>query len=449
MIILNNLLINKNSQKYQPFLLNLISGRRRLLSQDELMMVHNLKANKGLSEYEIKLYNNLIAEKQFMTEKYRNYLEQKLDENNYFIKNEIADDYSFSIELTRDCNMRCPFCYVKDRLNSNTSMTKAYIDSIYDFYLKYCDDINKIINTKNIRITGGEPLINDESVNLINYISEKWYNAKISLFTNGINLLKYYDKLPISKLGEVDISLDGIKKIHIDRRYNKSTGNYNIYDNIIYGIKKLINDEVNVIIKTVVDKDSYKYILEFKKFLKEEGILDSEHCEWTISFTLDFQNELDIDEKYNNIEEIEEINKYLVKNKIGSIGFLSSSNLFRVLSRPKDQVYYPRIYRCSIKKLSKCYFGCNGNIYYCDCIDENRGIIGTFYPYAELKKFEISELLNRNIMTNEKCKKCSYKFICLGGCPLSSIAKDKNESCGIFKEEKILDNLEFDYNSIK
>lgn len=178
MIILNNLLINKNSQKYQPFLLNLISGRRRLLSQDELMMVHNLKANKGLSEYEIKLYNNLIAEKQFMTEKYRNYLEQKLDENNYFIKNEIADDYSFSIELTRDCNMRCPFCYVKDRLNSNTSMTKAYIDSIYDFYLKYCDDINKIINTKNIRITGGEPLINDESVNLINYISEKWYNEK-------------------------------------------------------------------------------------------------------------------------------------------------------------------------------------------------------------------------------------------------------------------------------
>lgn len=449
MLILNNLLINKNSQKYQPFLLNLLSGRRRLLSQDELIMVYNLKANKELSEYEVELYNVLIAEKQFMSDKYRNYVEKKLDENNFFIKNEIADDYSFSIELTRDCNMRCPYCYVKDRLNSNVSMTKAYIDSIYDFYLKYCDDITKIINTKNIRITGGEPLINDESVNLINYISEKWYNAKISLFTNGINLLKYYDKLPISKLGEVDISLDGIKKIHIDRRYNKSNRNYNIYDNIIYGIKKLINDEVNVIIKTVVDKDSYKYILEFKKFLEEEGILDSKYCEWAISFTLDFQNELDIDEKYNNIEEIEEINKYLVKNKIGSIGFLSSSNLFRVLSRPKDQVYYPRIYRCGIKKLSKCYFGCNGNIYYCDCIDENRGIIGTFYPYADLKKFEISNLLNRNIMTNEKCKKCCYKFICLGGCPLSSIAKDKNESCGIFKDEKILDNLEFDYNSIK
>ena len=82
MLILNNLLINKNSQKYQPFLLNLLSGRRRLLSQDELIMVYNLKANKELSEYEVELYNVLIAEKQFMTEKYRNYIEKKLDENN-------------------------------------------------------------------------------------------------------------------------------------------------------------------------------------------------------------------------------------------------------------------------------------------------------------------------------------------------------------------------------
>lgn len=76
MLILNNLLINKNSQKYQPFLLNLLSGRRRLLSQDELIMVYNLKANKELSEYEVELYNVLIAEKQFMTEKYRNYIEK-------------------------------------------------------------------------------------------------------------------------------------------------------------------------------------------------------------------------------------------------------------------------------------------------------------------------------------------------------------------------------------
>ncbi len=413
------------------------------------MMVYALKTNKELSEDEIELYNNLIAEKQFMTDKYRDYVELKLVENNYFIKNEKADDYSFSIELTRECNMRCPYCYVKDRLNYNTSMTKAYIDSIYDFYLKYCDDITKITNTKNIRITGGEPLINDECVSLIKYISEKWYNAKISLFTNGINLLKYYDRLPISKLREVDISLDGTKKIHIDRRYNKSSSNYDIYDNIIYGIKKLINDKVKVIIKTVVDKDNYKYIMEFKNFLEEEGILDSKYCEWSISFTLDFKNELDIDEKYNNINEIQKINKYLVKNGIGYVGVLSSSNLFKVLSRPKNQVYYPRIYRCGIKKLAKCYFGCNGNVYYCDCIDEKRGIIGTFYPYTDLNKIEISKLLNRNIETNEKCKKCSYKFICLGGCPLSSIAKDKNESCGIFKDEKILDNLEFDYNSIK
>ena len=42
MLIYNNLLINGNSTKYQPFLLNLISGRRRLLMNDEIPLVKKM-----------------------------------------------------------------------------------------------------------------------------------------------------------------------------------------------------------------------------------------------------------------------------------------------------------------------------------------------------------------------------------------------------------------------
>ena len=41
---------------------------------------------------------------------------------------------------------------------------------------------------------------------------------KNSPFTNGSNIIKYYDQLPISKFKSVDISLDGIEEVHLHGR---------------------------------------------------------------------------------------------------------------------------------------------------------------------------------------------------------------------------------------
>lgn len=69
--------------------------------------------------------------------------------------------------------MSCPYCYVKCRLDTKRTLTMEHINSIYNFYLKNSDDYNKIYNTPYIRITGGEPLVSEESVKLINYIVQK------------------------------------------------------------------------------------------------------------------------------------------------------------------------------------------------------------------------------------------------------------------------------------
>lgn len=39
MLIFNNLLLNKNSDKFQPFLLNLISGKCRILNNYEFNII--------------------------------------------------------------------------------------------------------------------------------------------------------------------------------------------------------------------------------------------------------------------------------------------------------------------------------------------------------------------------------------------------------------------------
>lgn len=46
-LIFNNLLINKNSDKFQPFLVNLLSGRRRLLNDHEIALVRSMGDKDG------------------------------------------------------------------------------------------------------------------------------------------------------------------------------------------------------------------------------------------------------------------------------------------------------------------------------------------------------------------------------------------------------------------
>lgn len=52
-------------------------------------------------------------------------------------------------------------------------------------------------------------------------------------------------------------------------------------------------------------------------------------------------------------------------------------------------------------------------MYFCDCINENEGVVGTFYPEMSINNDEVDRLINRSVMNNKNVKKCPYKFVCL------------------------------------
>ena len=452
MLIFNNLLINNNSVRFQPFLVNLLSGRRRLLNDSEIQIIRSM-ALKGrldtFNEEEAKLYSKLILEKQFLIDENRKLLENKLMNMGFFEnKKKYAEDYRFSIELTRACNMSCSYCYVRSRKNSGHSMTKDHIDAIYNFYCTYADEQRKIAETPYIRITGGEPLISKSTVDMINYIASKWEKSKLILFTNGVNLIKYYNDLPLTKFEEVHISLDGIKNIHMERRYSDVKPDNKIYEDIINGVQKLLSDRVNVKIKTVLDKTNYQVFDEFIKYLEKKDVMNSPYMEVLPGFTLDYQNSLDISEEANSNFDIQQIQMYMESINSPPPAFPSYSTLFKVLNRPKNEPYIPKHQRCNSQFLANYYFSCNGKVYFCDCFNESQGIIGSYFPKISIDETTISNLLNRSVMKDEGCKECAYKFVCLGGCPISARSKGNLKSCGIYAEEDILDNIEYNYSWI-
>ena len=130
------------------------------------------------------------------------------------------------ISITDRCNMRCIYC------NSHLSPHLTHDD-----ILRY-KEIQKIVKAaarlgvKNIRITGGEPLVRPDVGALIELLYLIEGINDISLTTNGVFLEKYINELKESGLKRVNISLDTFKP----DKFKYITGGGNLED-VLRGIE--------------------------------------------------------------------------------------------------------------------------------------------------------------------------------------------------------------------
>jgi len=449
-LIFNNLVINKNSNKFMPFLLNLVSGRRRLLNSGEFAHILSMLEKSTHSDFttdETTLYKKLLDEKQFLDEKQLAIIENHMLESNYY---DTADnqnnELTFTVQLTEDCNMHCAFCYQRSHTDRQSHMTEEKIDAIYDFYKSCKNKYGNIPQPSLIAITGGESLLNQKNVDLVNHIATKWPETSIGLSTNASNLTKFYDQLPINRFKDVSISIDGLEEVHLRSRNPDASVSETFYYDILTGINQLIKDSIPVKVKSVVTRENYINFPQLAEFLRNEGILGSPGVEHIAGVALDYMNPLDIDEILNNANDVFKIQSYIRENCGNQVVTYSSlAHLQGIIMRNENKPYVPRSVRCSMNFLLKCFFAPNGNVYFCDCIDKEKGVIGTYYPEISLDEDAIDTLKSRSVVKIEKCKECPYKLVCLGNCPLASLAKDEEMSCGIFARPDILDNLEFPY----
>ena len=109
-----------------------------------------------------------------------------------------------SIVLTRTCNLRCNFCFVKDA---------GYVE---DDYIKY-EDISRIVdfcceaNVKYIFFTGGEPLTYPHLPEIMQYIKTRSHPITTAIASNGVLLkdLERCKSLINSGVGYIDVSMKG------------------------------------------------------------------------------------------------------------------------------------------------------------------------------------------------------------------------------------------------
>ena len=236
------------------------------------------------------------------------------------------------VSVTDKCNLRCIYCMDEKDNTFLKNDDKLTDDEIYRIVKESSE-----LGIKKVRITGGEPLVRPNLVNLLSKINSIQGIEEIYLTTNGILLADMIDELAVNGLKGVNISLDSLN----EERFNKLTrlGKLNkVLESIDKAIALGIKVKLNTVIVNDINKDE---IIDFVNLTKEKEI-DVRFIElMPIGIAINYKGATNedvlkvISENYSDYEEVVRSKSggpasYIkLKDAKGKIGFISAiSNCF-------------------------------------------------------------------------------------------------------------------------
>jgi cyclic pyranopterin phosphate synthase len=181
---------------------------------------------------------------------------------------------SLRISITNRCNVRCFYCHHDGIVAQDYEMSP---DEIYRVA-----KIAKDIGVTKIRLSGGEPLVRDDIVEIVRKLSPLNFKD-VSITTNGTLLGRYAEALVEAGLDRVNVSFDTLNsetyKFITKRDYMEMAKD---------GIKKAVEAGLNPVkVNMVVMKGiNHTEIWEMFQFCRENGVvlqlielLKTENCE--------------------------------------------------------------------------------------------------------------------------------------------------------------------------
>ncbi|MCS5422296.1 MULTISPECIES: GTP 3',8-cyclase MoaA [Psychrilyobacter] len=122
----------------------------------------------------------------------------------------MLDSYSRDIDylrisLTDSCNFKCKYCSPQDNIHCfEKTMSQQQIINLVKLFSK--------MGIKKIRLTGGEPLLRRDLVEIVRGIKEIDGIEEITMTSNGLLLSEKLEELKKAGLARVNLSLDTFKR---------------------------------------------------------------------------------------------------------------------------------------------------------------------------------------------------------------------------------------------
>ncbi len=330
---------------------------------------------------------------------------------------EISTSY---LIVTRQCNLRCKYCFLGNSKENTTTMTietaRMAIDKIMDAITHSSVKEQKII------LYGGEPFIAKKTAFFIgDYVKQKEKDLKASgkmkedvgvyffIISNGTLIDEEIAKFCRTHDMYISISIDGPEEIHNKTRIYK--GGQGTYKEVIRGLKLLQKEGISVTASTTITNENIEHLDEVTEHIRSLGF---DRISFNILMGENFET-----------EEMKELAKKTAERIV---------NLYAKY-RETDFLVYPVIKQ--VRPLAR------GNFHLADCSACTGGQV-TISPEGKIgicqafinnqEQFEYSlketdsivslmetapmfnEWKNRSPINMDDCQNCDAIAICGGGC---------------------------------
>jgi cyclic pyranopterin phosphate synthase len=297
---------------------------------------------------------------------------------------------SLRISITNRCNVKCFYCHHDGIVPQNYEMSSNEMQRIVK--------VAKEIGIEKIRLSGGEPLIRDDIIDIVTKISSVGFRD-ISLTTNGVLLGKYAVALYNAGLTRVNVSFDTLNpetyKLITKRNYMELAKK---------GIEKAVKAGLNpvkvnmVVMKGINDSeiwDMFQFCKDTGAILQLIELLKTENCQESEFF----------DEYHYDIRELEdELTK--ISNRVKTRKFMQDRKKYFVkggeieIVRPMDNTEFCK--NCTRLRITP-----DGKIK--PCLLRNDNLVDLIEPMRkgfsdeELKKVFLKAIENREPYFTDKC----------------------------------------------
>ena len=153
------------------------------------------------------------------------------------------------ISVTERCNFHCKYCYTpsSDSTHGNREIRAEEVLHLVSAF--------SLLKVDKVRITGGEPLLRPDVVDVVRRLNALPHAPKISLTSNGLQLPKLAQDLADAGLERVNVSLDTL-----DPQRFKEMTHRDRFDDVIAGIDAakeagLLPVKVNAVLLRGVNDD--------------------------------------------------------------------------------------------------------------------------------------------------------------------------------------------------
>ena len=165
--------------------------------------------------------------------------------------------FSVVFEITNHCNLKCLHCYQENGKREELSFQEIKV---------ILDDLEKL-GTMKVTLTGGEPLLREDFIEIFLYCSYKGFAAK--LFTNATLLRSEHKKTFLKKPPfTVECSLYGASA----KTHESITGVTGSFEKTLANIKWMVKKGIRVLVKSVMLCLNFHEMNELDRLCHELGV---------------------------------------------------------------------------------------------------------------------------------------------------------------------------------